>query len=65
MERAFGPQIQRQDKCKNKYKCRSRFPEGMTERNASATAKANTGILHYVQDDGGSEAMVWPRDDGD
>jgi hypothetical protein len=73
MERAFGPQIQRQDKCKNKYKCRSRFPEGMTERKASATAratarattKANTGILHYVQDDGGSEAMVWPRDDGD
>ena len=39
----------------------------MTERKAKATAttktttKANTGILHYVQDDGGLEAMDWPR----
>jgi hypothetical protein len=49
------------NKCKCNDKCRSRFPEGMTERKASATAaanataKANTGILHYVQDDGGLE----------
>jgi hypothetical protein len=41
-----------------KARARSRFPEGMTERKttatatARATAKTNTGILHFVQDDG-------------
>jgi hypothetical protein len=34
----------------------SRFPKGMTERKttatARATAKATTGVLHCVQDDG-------------
>ena len=35
-------------------KGRSRFPGGMTERKAraKATAKANTGVLRYAQDDG-------------
>ena len=49
-------------------KVNSRFPEGTTERSASATArattKANTGILHYVQDDGGLVDGGLASDDG-
>jgi hypothetical protein len=38
----------------SKGKGRSRFPEGMTERKAKATAKAttNAGVLRFAQDDG-------------
>jgi len=38
----------------NRNNYNSRFPAGMTERRARATAsaKANTGVLRFAQDDG-------------
>jgi hypothetical protein len=53
---------------RGKGKRRSRFPEGMTERKARATANAtaNPGILHCVQDDGENpataRATAWAKD---
>jgi hypothetical protein len=34
---------------KGDSKRRSRFPSGMTDRKARATARANTGVLRFVQ----------------
>ena len=38
-----------------KARTNSRSPSGMTTRNASATAKANAGVLRFAQNDKGND----------